>query len=112
MSIGSTPTSPNPRPESGSTWPSGSVDARHDTAIVLTDAGIAPEEYCFGSTKVFLKNPATLFGLEAVRERKLHEVARLLLAGYRSYRAHKYFLELREKSLGIFRGRRVITPPA
>jgi len=109
LGIDSTPTSPNPKPESGSTWPSGSGDARRDCGTVLTDAGIAPEAYCFGRTKVFLKSPATLFGLEAVRERKLHEVARLLQAGYRSYRAHKYLLELREKSLGIFCGRRVIT---
>ena len=91
---------------SGSTWPSGSGDARQDAAAILADVGVTPDAYRFGKTKVFVKKPLTLFSLEELRERKMHDIARLLQAGYRSYRARKYFLELREKSLGIFHGRK------
>ena len=50
--------------------------------------------------------PVTLFTLEELRERKLHDVVSGLQGSFRAYRARKRFLELREKSKGIFNGRK------
>jgi len=91
---------------SGATWPSGSGDARQDATALLADVGVTPDAYRFGKTKIFIKKPMTLFSLEEMREQKLQHIARIVQASYRSYRARKKFLELREKSYGIFHGRK------
>ena len=43
---------------------------------------------------------------EELRARKLHDVSRMIQAGYRSYRARVHYLELREKAQGIFQGKK------
>ena len=55
--------------------PSSAAAARPSQAI-LDAVAIAPEAYKFGKTKIFIVKPVTLFSLEELRERKLHDVVR------------------------------------
>eukprot|EP00455_Lapot_gusevi_P016296 TRINITY_DN1837_c0_g1_i15.p1 TRINITY_DN1837_c0_g1~~TRINITY_DN1837_c0_g1_i15.p1 ORF type:complete len:865 (+),score=234.52 TRINITY_DN1837_c0_g1_i15:192-2597(+) len=63
-------------------------------------------QYQLGTTKVFVRKPVNLFALEELRERKLHDLATLIQTIYRAWKARKYFLELRQKALGIYQGRK------
>jgi len=54
-------------------------------------------QYQLGKSKVFIRQPVSLFTLEELRERKLHDVVTLIQKVYRSWKARKFFLELREK---------------
>ena len=63
-----------------------------------------PGAFQFGKTKIFVRKPVTLFGLEEFRERKLHDIVTVVQQTYRAYKARKFFLELREKSLSLFGG--------
>ena len=87
-------------------WPHGSGDERRDTKQILDDMGVSPDAYQFGKTKVFVRKPVTLFSLEEMRERKLHDIAISIQTCFRVWQARKYFLELREKSMGIFNGKK------
>ena len=56
-----------------------------------------------------VKKPLTLFSLEELRERKMHDIARILQyrqGTARAAHAREEPRELREKSLGIFHGRK------
>ena len=65
-----------------------------------------PGAFQFGKTKVFIRKPVTLFGLEEFRERKLHDIVTVVQQMYRAYKARKFFLELREKSMSLFGGKK------
>ena len=90
------------------TWPHSEEGATafDDSAAILQMAGIGGQQYQFGKTKVFVRQAVTLFALEELRERKLHDLAAMIQSAYRAWKARKYFLELREKSLGVFSGRK------
>ena len=90
-------------------WPTSkmvSEDPRAASLIVLEEAAIGADAYKLGHTKLFVRKPMTLFALEELRARKLHDVSRMIQAGYRSYRARVHYLELREKAQGIFQGKK------
>ena len=53
-----------------------------------------------------MRKPLTLFALEELRARRLHDVARMLQTMYRAFASRKYFLELREQAQGIFSGQK------
>jgi len=91
---------------SKATWPIGSGDAIEDTRAILQSMGISGDAVQFGKTKLFVRQPITLFSLEELRERKLHDIATIIQVTYRAWKARKYFLELREKSLAVFGGRK------
>ena len=91
---------------SSSCWPKGSGDARADCVAILREHGVSDSGYQLGKSKLFVRDPATVFGLEEARGRRLGDIARILQAGWRAYKTRKFFLELREKSFGIFGGRK------
>jgi len=55
-------------------------------------------QYQLGKTKLFIKSPESLFMLEEVRARKYHTFAVKIQRAYRSWKARKYFLDLKAKS--------------
>eukprot|EP01080_Neovahlkampfia_damariscottae_P010518 gene10518-3040_t len=59
-------------------------------------------EYQFGKSKLFIKKPETIFHLEELRDRALHDICKIIQRKYRGYKARKFFIEMKEKSLGIF----------
>ena len=69
-----------------STWPcSETNDDRKDTTTILQGCGIMTDEFQYGRTKIFLRQPMTLFLLEEQRERRLHDIANIINSCYRRY---------------------------
>ncbi len=64
-------------------------DARSGCERILTDTGIAREEWQMGVTKAFIKNPETLFALETMRDRYWHNMAMRIQRAYRNYLRYK-----------------------
>ncbi|THH21199.1 hypothetical protein EW146_g278 [Bondarzewia mesenterica] len=56
---------------------------------ILTDTGIAKEEWQMGVTKAFIKNPETLFALETMRDRYWHNMAGRIQRAFRNYLRYK-----------------------
>jgi len=86
--------------------PSG--DSKRDAKAILDSMAITGEgdAFAMGKTKVFIRRAETLFSLEEMRERKMHNVVGMIQNAWRMYKARLHFLELREKSMGIFKGRK------
>ncbi|KAH9256360.1 hypothetical protein BASA81_005593 [Batrachochytrium salamandrivorans] len=85
-----------------------SGDLKRDSQAILDSMAISGSgtTYALGKTKIFIKRPETLFSLEEMRETKMHDVARMIQSCWKSYKARQYFMALREKSLGIFNGKK------
>eukprot|EP00003_Mantamonas_plastica_P033766 TRINITY_DN989_c1_g1_i3.p1 TRINITY_DN989_c1_g1~~TRINITY_DN989_c1_g1_i3.p1 ORF type:complete len:1045 (-),score=440.19 TRINITY_DN989_c1_g1_i3:1406-4540(-) len=81
-------------------------DAMSTCVALLQQLNIDTAEYQAGRTKMFLRHPETLFALEELRERYYHKMASRIQRCYRSWKARKYFLELRAKSQDLFTGRK------
>ena len=88
------------------TWPVPAAGVSPEMACVqiLQAAGIPVDGYQTGKSKLFIRQPASVFALEDRRSRAMHDVARALQGAYRAFAARKYRIKLREKSLGIFKG--------
>lgn len=65
-----------------------------------------PGQWQLGKTKVFVKNPESLFLLEELRERKFDAFCRKIQRAYRQYRARKYMVELKQKASDILFGKK------
>lgn len=50
-------------------------DIKQAVTHILNDSAIPPSEYQMGTTKIFIKTPETLFGLESLRDRYWHNMA-------------------------------------
>ena len=60
-------------------------DAKSGCGQLLTDTGIARDEWQLGITKAFIKNPETLFALETMRDRYWHNMAARIQRSWRAY---------------------------
>ncbi|KAI0756363.1 P-loop containing nucleoside triphosphate hydrolase protein [Daedaleopsis nitida] len=65
-------------------------DAKSGCERILTDTGIAREEWQMGVTKAFIKNPETLFALETMRDRYWHNMAGRIQRAWRNYMRYKH----------------------
>ncbi|KAI0695609.1 P-loop containing nucleoside triphosphate hydrolase protein [Cytidiella melzeri] len=79
--------SPNTSYAGEYTW---SGDAKSGCEKILTDTGIAKEEWQMGVTKAFIKNPETLFALETMRDRYWHNMAGRIQRAWRNYMRYKH----------------------
>jgi myosin-1 len=64
-------------------------DARSGCERILTDTGIAREEWQMGVTKAFIKSPETLFALEKMRTEYWNNKARMIQRAFRNYMRYK-----------------------
>jgi len=67
------------------TWPHWRSDEKSGTQAIIDDLGISQDEYCMGKTKIFIKNPTTLFSLEEKREAALPKVIIIPLSVWNQY---------------------------
>ncbi|KAH9947125.1 P-loop containing nucleoside triphosphate hydrolase protein [Amylocystis lapponica] len=65
-------------------------DAKSGCERILTDTGIAKDEWQMGVTKAFIKNPETLFALETMRDRYWHNMAARIQRAWRNYMRYKH----------------------
>ncbi|XP_038605208.1 unconventional myosin-Ib [Tachyglossus aculeatus] len=83
------------------TWPHWPGPAREGVERLVSLLQIPPDEYSFGRSKIFIRNPRTLFELEALRRRRLEDLATLVQKVYRGWRCRLRFLLLRASQILI-----------
>uniref|UniRef100_A0A2K6F5D7 Myosin IF n=1 Tax=Propithecus coquereli TaxID=379532 RepID=A0A2K6F5D7_PROCO len=83
------------------TWPRWRGDERQGVQRLLQAVNMEPDQYQMGSTKVFVKNPESLFLLEEMRERKFDGFARTIQKAWRRHVAVRKYEEMREKACNI-----------
>uniref|UniRef100_G1P7S5 Myosin IF n=1 Tax=Myotis lucifugus TaxID=59463 RepID=G1P7S5_MYOLU len=83
------------------TWPRWRGDERQGVQHLLRAVNMEQDQYQMGSTKVFVKNPESLFLLEEMRERKFDGFARTIQKAWRSHVAIRKYEEMREEASNI-----------
>ncbi|XP_039107503.1 unconventional myosin-If isoform X1 [Hyaena hyaena] len=83
------------------TWPQWRGDERQGVQHLLRAVNMEPDQYQMGTTKVFVKNPESLFLLEEMRERKFDGFARTIQKAWRRHVAVRKYEEMREEASNI-----------
>jgi myosin-1 len=68
-----------------STWPSWKGDAKSGAQEIMNALGVGKDEYRLGKTKVFIKDPKTLFLLEEKREAEMPRLVGIMQRSIRKY---------------------------
>jgi len=90
---------PETSPRTGKFKPSQILDA---VTHILRSVEMDPNQYQMGRSKLFIKDPASLFLLEEVRERKFDHHARVIQKAFRKYFSRQKLLRQREAAADIF----------
>ncbi|KAM6041466.1 unconventional myosin-If isoform 1-T1 [Chlamydotis macqueenii] len=83
------------------TWPSWRGDERQGVQHLLHSVNMDPDQYQMGRSKVFVKNPESLFLLEEMRERKFDGFARVIQKAWRRHIAIRKYEKMREEASNI-----------
>ncbi|NWW84699.1 MYO1F protein, partial [Rhynochetos jubatus] len=83
------------------TWPSWRGDERQGVQHLLHSVNMDPDQYQMGRSKVFVKNPESLFLLEEMRERKFDGFARVIQKAWRRHIAIRKYEQMREEASNI-----------
>ncbi|XP_045146234.1 unconventional myosin-If [Echinops telfairi] len=83
------------------TWPRWRGDERQGVQHLLQAVNMDRDQYQMGSTKVFVKNPESLFLLEEMRERKFDGFARTIQKAWRRHVAVRKYEEMRQEASNI-----------
>ncbi|KAK7115759.1 unconventional myosin-Ie-like isoform X2 [Littorina saxatilis] len=73
-------------------------DLRQGVTHLMKCVNMDTDQYQLGKTKVFVKNPESLFLLEEMRERKFDTFARVIQKAWRRHYAIKLYVKLREEA--------------
>jgi len=82
---------------SAETWPLWSGPLQEGVGLILLANDIEEDEYQFGNTKLFIRNPKTLFYLEEQRQVALHRLSAIIQKTWRGFVAWREF-QLKKKS--------------
>ncbi|KAK6468129.1 unconventional myosin-If-like [Huso huso] len=83
------------------TWPCWRGDERQGVQHLLRAVNMDTDQYQMGKSKVFVKNPESLFLLEEMRERKFDTFARTIQKAWRKYIARRKYEQMREEASDI-----------
>uniref|UniRef100_A0A3Q3G356 Osteoclast-stimulating factor 1 n=1 Tax=Kryptolebias marmoratus TaxID=37003 RepID=A0A3Q3G356_KRYMA len=83
------------------TWPCWRGPEQQGVLHLLRSVNMDNDQYQMGRTKVFVKNPESLFLLEEMRERKFDTFARIIQKAWRRYNARKKYEQMREEASDI-----------
>ncbi|XP_031430182.1 unconventional myosin-If [Clupea harengus] len=83
------------------TWPGWRGREEDGVLHLLRSVNMDTDQYQMGRTKVFVKNPESLFLLEEMRERKFDTFARLIQKAWRKYIARRKYEQMREEASDI-----------
>uniref|UniRef100_A0A8B9UBT1 Myosin IF n=1 Tax=Anas zonorhyncha TaxID=75864 RepID=A0A8B9UBT1_9AVES len=83
------------------TWPCWRGDERQGVQHLLSSVNMDPDQYQMGRSKVFVKNPESLFLLEEMRERKFDGFARVIQKAWRRHIAIRKYEQMREEASSI-----------
>lgn len=83
------------------TWPSWRGQEQQGVLHLLRSVNMDTDQYQMGRTKIFVKNPESLFLLEEMRERKFDTFARIIQKAWRKFIARKKYEQMREEASDI-----------
>ncbi|XP_047456896.1 unconventional myosin-Ib isoform X8 [Mugil cephalus] len=83
------------------TWPHWKGPAREGVEVLMGELPVPAEEYSYGRSKIFIRNPRTLFFLEERRRQCLQELATLIQKIYRGWKWRTYFLRLKKSQIVV-----------
>ncbi|KAL4634760.1 unconventional myosin-If-like [Arapaima gigas] len=83
------------------TWPCWRGDERQGVQHLLRSVNMDTDQYQMGRSKIFVKNPESLFLLEEMRERKFDTFARTIQKAWRKYIARRKYEQMREEASDI-----------
>ncbi|XP_073674988.1 unconventional myosin-If [Garra rufa] len=83
------------------TWPHWRGAEQQGVLHLLRSVNMDTDQYQMGRTKVFVKNPESLFLLEEMRERKFDTFARTIQKAWRKYIARRKYEQMREEASDI-----------
>ncbi|XP_055493758.1 unconventional myosin-Ib isoform X3 [Leucoraja erinacea] len=83
------------------TWPHWRHGARDGVEVLLTELRIPSEEFSYGRSKIFIRNPRTLFKLEDQRKHRLQYLATLIQKIYRGWKCRTNFLLMKKSQIII-----------
>ncbi|XP_071788878.1 LOW QUALITY PROTEIN: unconventional myosin-Ia-like [Asterias amurensis] len=91
------------------TWPNWRGQPKDGVREILNHLKLTKdkEEFAYGRTKIFIRNPRTLFELEQRRHRRMEGLATLLQKIYKGWKAYSRFQQMRDSAILIetqFRG--------
>ncbi|XP_068184697.1 unconventional myosin-Ib isoform X2 [Antennarius striatus] len=83
------------------TWPHWKGPAREGVEVLMGDLQIPTEEYSYGRSKIFIRNPRTLFSLEERRRECLQDLATLIQKIYRGWKCRRQFLLMKKSQIVV-----------
>ncbi|XP_070787907.1 unconventional myosin-If [Pituophis catenifer annectens] len=83
------------------TWPRWRGEERQGVQHLLRSVNMDVDQYQMGRTKIFVKNPESLFLLEEMRERKFDGYARIIQKAWRRHIAIRKYEQMREEASDI-----------
>ncbi|XP_062888168.1 unconventional myosin-If-like [Mobula hypostoma] len=83
------------------TWPCWRGDEKRGAQHLLQSVNMDADQFQMGKSKIFIKNPESLFLLEEMRERKFDRYARTIQKAWRKYVAWRKYEQMREEASSI-----------
>nr|XP_014344592.1 PREDICTED: unconventional myosin-Ib [Latimeria chalumnae] len=83
------------------TWPHWKGRSRNGVEILMNELEMPQEEYSYGRSKIFIRNPRTLFKLEDLRKQRLEDLATLIQKIYRGWKCRTRFLLMKKSQIVI-----------
>uniref|UniRef100_A0A4W5L3Z5 Myosin IB n=1 Tax=Hucho hucho TaxID=62062 RepID=A0A4W5L3Z5_9TELE len=83
------------------TWPHWRGPARDGVEVLLIDCSVPAEEFAYGRSKIFIRNPRTLFTLEERRRACLQDLATLIQKIYRGWKCRTHFILLKKSQVVV-----------
>lgn len=83
------------------TWPHWRGPVRDGVEVLLTDLQVPVEEFAYGRSKIFIRNPRTLFFLEEKRRQCLEDLATLIQKIFRGWKSRRQFLLLKKSQVVV-----------
>ena len=89
------------------TWPFWHGEPKDGVRLILNNQQIQDEEYAFGKTKIFIRNPRMLFEMEERRRQKMHDLATMVQKIWKGWKQRMFYKLMRKSQILIsarFRG--------
>ncbi|VDN03750.1 unnamed protein product [Thelazia callipaeda] len=86
---------------SSKTWPNYSGTARDAIETICRSVNMDRDQYQMGKTKIFIKNPESLFLLEEMRERKYDSYARIIQKAFKNFNAQKRHAKFKMEAFNL-----------
>lgn len=83
------------------TWPNWVGMPKEGLKELLKSLNIKPNAYAYGRTKIFIRNPRTLFDLEEKRLQGMHHLAVIIQKMFRGWRQRTKYLKMKESEIII-----------